>query len=71
MRPYAQKSKSLVKARITTVKRLQITIDARVVGLNEGWFNETLLALIGGVALLSAGCLAMLIGSVARLEQSL
>jgi len=36
MGPYGRKPKPLVEGRISSVERLQITFDARVVGLSEG-----------------------------------
>jgi len=39
---YGREPKPLVEARISTVECLQITIDARVVGVSERWFNEAL-----------------------------
>src|SRR5580692_2816857 len=40
MGPYGRKPKPLVEVRISTVECLQITLDARVVGVNEGRFHE-------------------------------
>jgi hypothetical protein len=39
---YGRESKPLVEARISTIDRLQITIDARVVGFSEGRFDQVL-----------------------------
>jgi hypothetical protein len=37
---YGRKPEPLIEARVSTVECLQVTVDARVVGLSEDGFNE-------------------------------